>query len=226
MSKSNAKSVLVSASPKVDQSWAVSAHLANYGEEKLHSVDLTVETIPVRHVLLHHEADHAYETLQSADAIVFIFPLYFFCLPAMLTRFLQDFVAEFPATSQDSRVYAIVNCGFPESGINLEAMRVLECFSQQTKRTFLGGVMVGCGGMLIGAKDAPFMRPVFERIDQLFARVTRDCRTDQPECMVIEQAEPKFPRKLYYMAGNAGWNASARKNGIRIRDIKRKPYQI
>ena len=225
MSQSNPKIVLVSASPKVDQIWAVSAFLAGYSEEKLRSAESTVETIGVRHALMHHETDHAYEALQSADAIVFIFPLYFFCLPAMLTRFLQDFVVNYPLAEQNSRVYAIVNCGFPESDINLEAMRVLECFSKQTKRTFLGGIMIGAGGMLLGAKDAPFMRPVFEKLDHLLERVIYDCKSDQPEDAIIEQAEPRFPRKLYYMAGNAGWNTSARKNGNRIRDIKRKPYQ-
>ena len=225
MSQSNPKIVLVSASPKVDQTWAVSAFLANYSEDKLHSKELTVETIAVRHALMHHETDHAYKTLQNADSIVFIFPLYFFCLPSMLTRFLQDFVMKNPLAQQQSRVYAIVNCGFPESDINLEAMRVLECFTKQTKRAFLGGVMIGGGGMLLGAKGAPFMRPVFEKIDQLIQRIIRDCQSDQPEAAKVEQAEPRFPRGLYFMAGNAGWNASARKNGIRKRDIEQKPYR-
>ena len=226
MSQSNSKIVLVSASPKVDQTMSVSSLFANYAKEKLHSSELTVEIIAVRNVLLHHETDHAYEALQNADAIMFIFPLYFFCLPAMLTRFLQDFVAKYPTAQQHNKVYAIVNCGFPEAGINLEAMRVLECFSTQTMRTFLGGVMVGCGGMLISAKDAPFMRPVFEKIDHLLERMIRDCKSDQPEKALAEQVEPKFPRNLYFFSGNAGWNASARKNGLRIRDIKRKPYHM
>lgn len=225
MSESMKKAVLVSASPKVDQDWAVSAFLAKYGSEKLQPTGISVETIKVRHAILHHETDHAFEQLQKADAIVVIFPLYFFCLPAMPTRFLQDFVANFPVADRASNVYAIVNCGFPESDINTEAMRVIECFARQTKRTFLGGVMIGGGGMVIGAKDAPFMRPVFALIDELFAHVASDTLSGQPEPVRITEASPKFPKWMYFLGGNAGWHSMARKNHIKRKDIMKKPYQ-
>jgi hypothetical protein len=225
MSESIKKVVLASASPKVDQDWAVSAFLAKYGSDKLQQTGLSVETIKVRHTLMHHETDQAFETLQRADAIVLIFPLYFFCLPAMLTRFLQDFVAKYPIADHTTHVYAIVNCGFPESDINMEAMRVVECFAKQTNRSFLGGVMIGGGGMVIGAKDAPFMRPIFELIDGLFARVARDVLSGQPEPMQIAEASPKFPKWLYFVGGNAGWHSMARKHHISPKDIRKKPYQ-
>lgn len=225
MSESIKKVVLVSASPKVDQDWAVSVFLAKYGEEKLQSAGLSVETIRVRHALMHHETDPAFDTLQSADAMVLIFPLYFFCMPAMLTRFLQDFVAKYPTAEQTSNVYAIVNCGFPESDINMEALRVVECFAKQTNRAFLGGVMIGGGGMVIGAKDAPFMRPIFDLVDGLFARVSQDTLSAQPGPAQIAEASPKFPRWLYFIGGNAGWHSMARKHHITPKDIRRKPYQ-
>jgi hypothetical protein len=225
MSELTKKVVLVSASPKVDQAWAVSAFLAKSGEEKLSATGLSVETIKVRHALMHHETEQAFESLQSADAIVLIFPLYFFCMPAMLTRLLQDFVAKYPVADRTTQVYAIINCGFPESDINMEAMRVVECFARQTKREFLGGVMIGGGGMVIAAAEAPFMRPLFELIDGLFARVAREVRSGQPEPMQIAEASPKFPRWLYFVAGNAGWHSMARKHHIKPRDIRRKPYQ-
>jgi len=225
MSESIKKVVLVSASPKVNQDWAVSAFIAKCGEEKLLSSGLSVETIKVRHTLMHHETDQAFESLQSADAIVLIFPLYFFCMPAMLTRLLQDFVAKYPVADRTAHVYAIINCGFPESDINMEAMRVVECFARQTNRTFLGGVMIGGGGMVIGAADAPFMRPIFSLIDGLFARVARDVLSGQPEPMQIAEASPKFPRWLYFVGGNAGWHSMARKHHIKPKDIRRKPYQ-
>jgi len=225
MSESVKKVVIVSASPKVNQDWAVSAFLAKSGEEKLQFAGFSVETIRVRHALMHRETDQAFESLQSADAIVLIFPLYFFCMPAMLTRLLQDFVAKYPVADHTTHVYAIVNCGFPESDINMEAMRVVECFARQTNRAFLGGVMIGGGGMVIGAADAPFMRPIFALVDGLFARVARDVLSGQPEPMQIAEASPKFPRWLYFVGGNAGWHSMARKHHIKPKDIRRKPYQ-
>lgn len=136
MSEQTKKVVLVSASPKVDQDRAVSTFLARYGEETLLRNELTIATIKVRQTLMHHETELAFETLHNADAMVFIFPLYFFCMPAMLTRLLQDFVMKYPFSDKPCGVYAIINCGFPESEINAEAMRVIECFCTQTKRSF------------------------------------------------------------------------------------------
>jgi hypothetical protein len=69
--------------------------------------------------------------MMETDAILIIFPLYFFCLPGLLTRFLQDYAAfvksqEEPAKSPASTQW--YNCGFPEDEINGEALRVVESF--------------------------------------------------------------------------------------------------
>ena len=225
MSQTIKQIVLVSASPKVEQEWAVSAFLAKRGEEKLARDFLTVTTIPVRHVILHHETDDAFASLQDADAIVLIFPLYFFCMPAMLTRFLQDFAAKEPKAAKDCAVYALVNCGFPEPEINLEAMRVVEQFARQTGRSYGGGVMIGCGGMLLGAPGAPFMHDVMEQINALFARMDADLSHTASIEPKIVAAAPKFPRTLYFLAGNAGWRSSARKNHLKNKDLYRTPYR-
>ena len=132
MSESIKRIVLLSASPKVDQEWAVSNLLAKRGEALLKSEQSGVTIIPVRHALLHHETASAFNSLQEADAIVMIFPLYFFCLPAMLTRFLQDFAEQMPKAANACAVYAIVNCGFPDPEINAEAMRVVEMFARHS----------------------------------------------------------------------------------------------
>lgn len=225
MSETNYRVVLVSASPKVEQEWAVSAFLTKYCESRLTSDSLSVTTIPVRHALMHHETESTFATLQEADAIVLIFPLYFFCMPAMLTRFLQDFAAKEPKTVKNCAVYALVNCGFPEPEINLEAMRVVEQFALQTGRSYGGGVMIGCGGMILGAQGAPFMRDVMEQINALFARVDADLsHAASIESKIVATAS-KFPRALYFLAGNAGWRSTARKNHLKNKDLYRTPYR-
>ena len=225
MSDSSKKIALVSASPKVDQDWAVSSFLAARGEGLVAGDGIKAHTIPVRKTFLHHETENAFLSLQQADAIVFVLPLYFFCLPAMLMRFLQDFAAAYPASEKSANVYAIVNCGFPEPDINEEAMRVLECFCIQTGHRFLCGVMVGCGGMILGAAQAPFMAPVFEQIDALFARVKLDILADQPEDVQIIKVAPKFPKFFYFVGGNVGWRSMARKNRVKPRELHKRPYQ-
>ncbi len=225
MSETIKRVVLLSASPKVDQSWAVSELLSKRGEAQLISKQINATLINVRHAIIHHETASAFALLEEADAIVLIFPLYFFCLPGMLTRFLQDFAAKEPKSKHDCAVFAIVNCGFPEPEINLEAMRVVEQFALQTGRKFGGGVMIGCGGMLIGAQGAPFMRPVMNEIDSLFMRVQRYLEDSALLEAKISATAPKFPRKLYFFAGNAGWKSTARKNHLKQKELYRTPYQ-
>ena len=72
MSETKQKVVLISASPKVDQDWAVSAFLARRGEEYLKSADVSAEVIQVRSTLLHHKTEQAFEIVQDADAVVLV----------------------------------------------------------------------------------------------------------------------------------------------------------
>ncbi len=217
--------VFLSGSPKVKQDEAVSDFLAKRGAKLLADESLDARVICVRETLLHHQTEDAFAAVQNADAIVVIFPLYFFCMPAMLTRFLQDFAVRYPVASKKTNVYAIVNCGFPEPEINLEAMRVIDSFSRHTGRTFGGGTLVGCGGMLLAAQQAPFMKPLFEEIDGLFSRIHQDLNGQEPAKTLLSNTAAKFPRFLYFLAGNSGWHMAARKNGLRSNDLKRKPYQ-
>ena len=114
MNETNKRVILLSASPKVDQALAVSELLSKRGETQFISKQIDVSLINVRRAITHHETESAYELMQNADAIVMVFPLYFFCLPGMLTRILQDFAAKKPKSKQDCAVFALVNCGFPE----------------------------------------------------------------------------------------------------------------
>ena len=217
--------VILSASPKVDQSSAVSAFLAKRGETLIADEQTEVQVIPVRQALLHHETAQAFAAMASAHAIIVIFPLYFFCMPAMLTRFLQDYSSAYPQPSVCATVYAIVNCGFPEPEINREAIGVIECFARRAGFAFGGGMMLGGGGMLFAAQDAPFMKPVFDAIDRLFLQTKADLPiggADKPE---IVSVAAKFPRALYFLGGNAGWKSTARKNKLNAKDLYRKPYE-
>ncbi len=225
MSNSKQRVVILSGSPKVNQDEAVSDCLAKFCANFLAEASLDVQVISVRETLLHRKTEEAFAAVQHADAIVVIFPLYFFCMPAMLTRFLQDFAVSYPSATRKTNVYAIVNCGFPEPEINLEAMRVMESFSQHTGRTFGGGVLIGCGGMLIDAQQAPVMKPVFDSIEGLLTRVKCDLNYTEPPKKTLSNTVAKFPRFLYFLAGNTGWRMMARKNGLRQGDLLRRPYE-
>lgn len=153
-------------------------------------------------------------------------------------RFLEDYYAYYAQRSSQkgtesektAAVYAVVNCGFLEAGINREAVRVIGSFSRSTRNLFRFGVMIGGGGMLYGAKDAPFMRKTMTELNNAFKRIAQDIRlndaqvaSDAPAPADIE-ITMNTPRWLYNFMGNRGWFALARKNGLKRKDLYRKPY--
>jgi hypothetical protein len=145
-------------------------------------------------------------------------------------RFLQDYHqyrAEHPEKGKKAKGYAVVNCGFPEPEINEEAVRVIRSFSQKIEADFRFGVLIGSGGLISGAKDAPFMKKTMEKITGAF-------ETMKSDVLEISQAErtaeniyitPNFPRRLYLFMGSTGWRMMARKNGLKRKDLYRRPYR-
>jgi putative NADPH-quinone reductase len=80
---------------------------------------------------MQHEPEAAFEKIRNADAVFFAFPLYIYCLPSLLTRFLQDYEAYLKNSNKEQKaanVYAVINCGFPEPYINEEAAGVIKFF--------------------------------------------------------------------------------------------------
>lgn len=53
------------------------------------SVNKTI--INIRQSITNHRAHEVFETLLKADAVIFAFPLYVFCVPGILTGFLEDY---------------------------------------------------------------------------------------------------------------------------------------
>lgn len=216
----NTNFVIISASPRISDR-STSAFIASLAEKKLTSEGINVYQIDARKSLKGDPQDD-FIRMRAADTLVFVFPLYFFCVPGMLMRFLQDYAAyhaDHPGNVAQ-RVYAIINCGFPEPEINAEAVRVMESFSRHIGASFGFGVMLGGGGMLMDTKDAPFMKRVMAGLDDAFTRMAQGTGGDHVALA------PKFPRRLYFMAGNMGWGQMARQNGLKKKDLYRKPYVL
>lgn len=227
MSKQDKKVVIISASPKVGEA-TVSGTLADMAKD-IFSGSAEAVRIDVRKSFSGKCSEENFAAMAEADALVFVFPLYIFCLPGMLMRYLQDYCLyreRHPGSAGSPKVYAAVNCGFPETWINEEAVRVIKSFSKHIGASFRFGILIGGGGMLLGAKDAPFMKKTMAQINEAFAAVAADAAsaaeggTPQKDLYI----EVNFPRKLYFFMGNMGWNQFAKKNGLKKKDLYAKPY--
>lgn len=224
MSSQQKNVVLISASPKTGEN-SVSELLVSMIEAKLPS-DAAISKIDARRSISRKNTEKDFSVMLEADAIVFVFPLYFFCLPGVLIRFLQDYAAYLGQHTDNARspkVYTAVNCGFAEPEINTEAVRVIKSFCSHTGAEFRFGIMVGGGGMLLGAKDAPFMKKTVDKLYDAFDLIGKDneaLETPAKDIMI----RVNFPRKLYYFAGNLGWGQAAKKYGLKKKDLYAKPY--
>jgi hypothetical protein len=221
------KIAVISASPKVGER-AVSEWLAERAEEILKDGALEFRHINVRKSLTQDQTAGDYAYMAEADAMLILFPLYIFCLPGILIRFLQDYSDLFRERREGGKraaVYTIVNCGFPEPDINREAVRVIRSFSEKVDADFRFGVRIGSGGMLLGAQGAPFMKKAMAQLDGALARMKDELLSGRRETAEDVEITVSFPRRLYFIAGNRGWLSYAKRNGLKRKDLYAKPYK-
>lgn len=219
--------VLISASPRVDDTTASGA-LISMVSDRIRSDNINKTTIDVRHSIIKHQTMQNFETIYNADAIVLAFPLYFFCVPGLLMRFMEDYFhyyKEKGKSGKNPKIYAIVNCGFPEAGINEEAVRVIKSFSSHIGAEFRFAILIGGGGMTVSAKDAPFMKKTIAGLEKAMDLMAIDAINENHAPCEDVLISPNFPRRLYFFMGSKGFTHTARKNGLSKKDICRKPYR-
>ncbi|MDX9871647.1 MAG: hypothetical protein RBT41_04410 [Clostridia bacterium] len=152
--------------------------------------------------------------------------MFIFCLPAILTRFLQDYdnyVKAFPDRKKPA-VYTIVNCGFPEPENNTEAVRVIRCFGQRIGAEFRSGVLIGGGGMLTEALDSPMVKKVIADISRAITRMKEEITSGQGGASEDVLTKVRVPRLLYFFMGGMGWRMAAKKYGLKKKELYARPY--
>lgn len=221
---STKSAIILSASPKASGD-TVSGFLSSRIKSSFETDGCAAMCVDVGSSLKKEQCEKAYEAMAKADALVFVFPLYFFCVPGMLMRFMQNYAMQGYKNKPGQKVYAVINCGFPEPDINSEAIRVIQSFCRHTGATFGFGIGIGGGGMLMGTQDAPFMKKMMGELDEALHRAAMDiCGNGQPTSQPV-MLRANVPRRLYYFMGNWGWKQVARKNGLKRKMLYAKPYQ-
>ena len=220
------KNVVLINGTKINEE-SVSGYLVSMLSDRIGTDGINKIIINVRQSLTHCQTKSDFDVISKADAIVIVFPLYIFCLPAMLTRFLEDYYhyyAEIGKPGVNQKVYAIVNCGFPEAEINTEAVRVIQSFSRHVNAEYRFGILIGSGGMLLGAKGAPFMKTALINLQNAFDEIKNDSLNNSHQNLEDVLINVNFPRWLYFFMGDKGFISAARKNGLKKKDMLRMPY--
>lgn len=215
------KIAILSASPKMSSD-SVSRFMAETAAK--HFADRGIETmrIDVRESMKSNSCLQAFETMNEADALMFIFPLYIFCVPGLLMHFLQDYAGS--RIENNKKIYAVVNCGFPDPKINAEALRVIRRFAAHTGNVYRFGTAFGSGGMIKGAQNAPFVKKAMEAFHRAIDLMAEDLHWEGNALSEDIDIAIRFPRIAYMFMGNRSWRQGAKKNGLRKRDLYRTPY--
>ena len=217
------KVVVISASPK-PEGQAASDFLAGIALETLRDETTDVRVINARQALARHAEQEAFRAMAEANALIVVFPLYVFCLPGITMRFLQSYAAY--AAKQETRretaVYAVINCGFPEPGINEEAARVIARFAAAVGARYGFSILIGGGGM-VTMSLRPVKKTVLRYRDTL-GRIGVEIAAGETGSHVSVSLRVAFPRKLYFLMGNAGWRVMIRRNGKKPGDLYARPY--
>lgn len=219
--------VFINASPKLhDQS--ASKYLVDMVADHIGTSEANKTVINIRRSITRRQTREDFEKMTAADAIIIACPLYVFCLPGIVMRFLQDYYEYYIEQGRpagETKMYAVFNCGFPEPEINLEAVRVVKSFCQHVNFQFRFGILIGGGAMLLETKDAPFMKKTIRNLNNAFAAIARDIESNDLKEMDNIHVAMNFPRRLYLFMGDRGWVSLARKNGLKKKELYRRPYQ-
>lgn len=212
------KSVLMLiGSPKSKRS--TSSSIADYLAVRLERAGLKTEVLKININMRTAEGRNLLlGSFDQADYILLISPLYVDSLPAPVIKFME-LVAETDTKAPFNQSFiAMINAGFPEAAHNRVALAICRNFAGKVGLEWKGGLPIGMGGSISGAP--------LERLGGMVRKLTRalDLTVEAivanktlPEEAQLMAASPMMPHWFYRLAGNIGWNAQAKKNGVRAR---------
>ncbi len=158
--------------------------------------DFQINRLTVPAGLNGHSSPETLAVMADADALVVAFPLFYYTLPGVLTRLFEDFgrhIQNGGRRNKRMKVYAIVNCGFPEPRINEEAIRVMKNFCMRLGLRYRFSIAIGTGAVTVMTMKAPFLNP---RLKRAFRRMVDDMKTDTTEPREDVLIKPAIPKSI------------------------------
>ncbi|HAE43022.1 MAG TPA: hypothetical protein DCG34_08925 [Clostridiales bacterium] len=197
-------------SPKRTRS--TSESMSDYLIESIKAkADWLVEKI---HILtnIHDNPDAIAKAANQSDVIVLAFPTYVDSLPSHVIRALM--LMENRLNKTKSREFMVlINCGFPETFHNDNALKICRYFAKQNDLIWRGGIAVGAGGAIVGKKLADLggmAGNLMKNLAVLADRLVEQTTTEDDSILRVQTV----PTRIYNMAGNMGWKKQAQKHGV------------
>jgi multimeric flavodoxin WrbA len=158
------------------------------------------------------------DEILSCDSLIFAFPLYVDAIPSHLLKVLVNLSSY--AISHGKKnilIYAIVNCGFYEGKQNEIAIEIMKHWAEKTGFIWGQGLGIGAGGMLHSIKNVPYGRGPKKNLGKAFTKLADSVNNQNGKESIFVNIN--FPRFAYIKAAHMGWRASAKSNGLKIKDL-------
>jgi hypothetical protein len=170
-------------------------------------------------------SDDIFKKLNEADALFLSFPLYADALPAHLLEMMARFEEYRKSGGRDRKplfVYAAANTGFYEGEANRCALKIVENWCARSALVYGQGLGQGAGEMLGFLSKVPMGRGPLKNLGAALSLLAENLLSQtKGENLLFS---PNFPYFLWrFMAVYGFFLPLARKNGLKMKDIYRKP---
>ena len=207
------KIIMICGSPRKDQS---SSQFLLEGLEKKLSQN---NEIIINQMKDYEDSNKITYDLINADGIILAFPLYVDGIPASFLDTLQNIETAIKENNMhiNSKVYVIANNGFYDGKQNNIAIQMIWKWCDKCGLQRGTAIGVGAGGMV---KMVPIGQGPSLNLGRALDKLAKDViDRKSSETMFVE---PNFPRFLYKFAAHGNWRASAKKNGLKVGDLRRR----
>ena len=171
---------------------ATSRRLLGRLERFLDPAQVDVAHISVRAKLPNGYPEETLAALSAADAVILAFPLFSYCLPGATIRILEEWkrYADAHAATRRTRVYVLVNCGYPDPRVNAEAVRVVRNFCARLGLDWRFAIEIGCGPVVV------MTSPIDLRLRRALKNMATDLEAPAPAARGDILLWPLLPRIL------------------------------
>lgn len=172
--------------------------------------------------------ENDFKKMENSNLIIISFPLYVYCLPGLLIKFLEDYytyLRKKEKYNKDVRVYAIVNCGFPDPKINAEALMVVSNFCDHLNLNWRFGIGIGMGEFIGTIKNVPILNKFCNKVFNSTMEIINDIENKSLNKINNFFVKPNIPKFIFFLSANIKWIISAKMNGLKIMDLFKRPYK-
>lgn len=205
------KILMICGSPRGEDS--TSNYMLQIVEEKLQNI----EDNRIRIIYDYKEVETVKSDLLDASIILIAFPLYVDGIPASFLDVLQKMEEAVKDEKPKGRVYALVNNGFYDAKQNNIAIDMI--WKWCDKCGFDKGYAIGVGAGGIIRASSMGVGPNIN-LGRALNQLIKDMYDETKKETIY--VEPNFPRSLYKLAAHVNWRKTAKANGLKVKELRRK----